>query len=43
MVGSVGEFKDWWVLFVDMVGELGVWWGVVNIVYVGGSMGKCGG
>jgi len=31
------------VLLVDVVGELGAWWGASHIAFVGGSMGKRGG
>jgi len=31
------------VLLVDVVGELGAWWGTAKIAYVGGSMGSRGG
>ena len=31
------------VLFVDTVGELGAWWGLTDIAFVGGSMGDRGG
>jgi len=31
------------VLLVDVVGELGAWWGTAEIAYVGGSMGPRGG
>jgi 3-deoxy-D-manno-octulosonic-acid transferase len=31
------------VLLVDVVGELGSWWGTAQIAYVGGSMGSRGG
>ncbi len=31
------------VLLVDVVGELGAWWGTAEIAYVGGSMGDRGG
>jgi len=31
------------VILVDAVGELGSWWGLANIGFVGGSMGKRGG
>lgn len=31
------------VLLVDVVGELGAWWGTARIAYVGGSMGSRGG
>ena len=31
------------VLLVDVIGELGAWWGTAHIAYVGGSMGDRGG
>lgn len=31
------------VLLVDVVGELGAWWGTADIAFVGGSMGSRGG
>ncbi len=31
------------VLLVDAIGELGAWWGLAQIAYVGGSMGTRGG
>jgi len=31
------------VLLVDVVGELGAWWGTAKIAYVGGSLGNRGG
>ncbi len=31
------------VLLVDAMGELGAWWGLAHIAYVGGSMGNRGG
>ncbi len=31
------------ILFVDTVGELGAWWGVAKIAFVGGSFGSRGG
>jgi hypothetical protein len=31
------------VLLVDIVGELGAWWGTARIAFVGGSMGSRGG
>lgn len=38
-----GPALDARVLLVDVVGELGAWWGTAHIAYVGGSMGKRGG
>lgn len=35
--------RDARVLLVDTIGELGAWWGVAQIAYVGGSMGRRGG
>ncbi|MDA7951475.1 MAG: 3-deoxy-D-manno-octulosonic acid transferase [Pirellulaceae bacterium] len=42
---AIGEVapSDWEVLLVDTVGELGAWWGVADIGFVGGSMGSRGG
>jgi 3-deoxy-D-manno-octulosonic-acid transferase len=34
---------QWEVLLVDVVGELGAWWGTAQIGFVGGSMGTRGG
>lgn len=31
------------ILLVDVVGELGAWWGTADIAFVGGSLGKRGG
>jgi 3-deoxy-D-manno-octulosonic-acid transferase len=31
------------VLLVDVVGELGAWWGTAQIAFVGGSLGSRGG
>jgi 3-deoxy-D-manno-octulosonic-acid transferase len=31
------------ILLVDVVGELGAWWGTANIAFVGGSLGNRGG
>jgi 3-deoxy-D-manno-octulosonic-acid transferase len=31
------------ILLVDTIGELGAWWGVAHLAYVGGSMGDRGG
>jgi 3-deoxy-D-manno-octulosonic-acid transferase len=38
-----GPLSEARVLLVDVVGELGVWWGTAGIAYVGGSMGDRGG
>ena len=40
---QAGADGDARVLLVDVVGELGAWWGTAHIAYVGGSMGKRGG
>lgn len=34
---------DWQILLVDVIGELGAWWGTADIALVGGSFGKRGG
>ena len=31
------------ILIVDVIGELGAWWGCASVAYVGGSLGKRGG
>ncbi len=31
------------VLIVDVIGELGAWWGCADVAYVGGSLGRRGG
>ncbi|NLX55331.1 MAG: 3-deoxy-D-manno-octulosonic acid transferase [Planctomycetaceae bacterium] len=31
------------ILLVDVVGELGAWWGIADVGFVGGSMGRRGG
>ncbi len=41
--GHSPSARDWRVLLVDTVGELGAWWGVAQIAFVGGSMGPRGG
>ena len=33
----------WKILLVDVIGELGAWWGTADIALVGGSFGKRGG
>jgi 3-deoxy-D-manno-octulosonic-acid transferase len=38
-----GPRPDARVLLVDVVGELGAWWGTAEIAFVGGSMGDRGG
>ena len=38
-----GPWKQDEVLIVDVIGELGGWWGVAGVAYVGGSMGTRGG
>ncbi len=35
--------RDFRVLLIDCVGELGAWWGLSRIAFVGGSMGSRGG
>jgi 3-deoxy-D-manno-octulosonic-acid transferase len=40
---SPGEASAARVLLVDVVGELGAWWGTAQIAFVGGSMGSRGG
>jgi 3-deoxy-D-manno-octulosonic-acid transferase len=35
--------RNWRVLLVDTIGELGAWWGAAAIGFVGGSFGKRGG
>src|SRR4029079_17389086 len=35
--------RQWSVLLVDTIGELGAWWGVATIGFVGGSLGSRGG
>ncbi len=35
--------RGFMVLLVDVVGELGAWWGTARIAFVGGSMGSRGG
>ncbi|MFL2871527.1 MAG: 3-deoxy-D-manno-octulosonic acid transferase [Pirellulaceae bacterium] len=34
---------SWKILLVDVIGELGAWWGTADIALVGGSFGKRGG
>ncbi len=41
--GSLMGARDARVLLVDVVGELGAWWGTAQIAYVGGSLGDRGG
>ncbi len=38
-----GPDRDACVLLVDVVGELGAWWGTARIALVGGSLGRRGG
>jgi 3-deoxy-D-manno-octulosonic-acid transferase len=38
-----GDSLDPRVLLVDVVGELGAWWGAAHIGFVGGSFGRRGG
>jgi 3-deoxy-D-manno-octulosonic-acid transferase len=40
---SKNRAREWEVLLVDVVGELGAWWGTAHIGFVGGSMGTRGG
>lgn len=40
---SVGAKSSARVLLVDVVGELGAWWGTAHIAFVGGSLGRRGG
>ena len=40
---SIGDGIGDRVLLIDVVGELGAWWGRADIAYVGGSMGSRGG
>jgi 3-deoxy-D-manno-octulosonic-acid transferase len=40
---SLGSEKERPVLLVDTVGELGAWWGVADLAFVGGSLGSRGG
>jgi 3-deoxy-D-manno-octulosonic-acid transferase len=35
--------NNWNVLLVDVIGELGAWWGAASIGFVGGSLGSRGG
>jgi len=35
--------EPWQVLLVDAIGELGAWWGLARIAFVGGSFGDRGG
>lgn len=35
--------EPWQVLLVDAIGELGAWWGLARIAFVGGSFGNRGG
>ncbi|MEM7312005.1 MAG: hypothetical protein AAF497_02520, partial [Planctomycetota bacterium] len=37
------QLNDWRILLVDTVGELGGWWGVAELAFVGGSLGSRGG
>tara|TARA_Y100000994_G_scaffold116569_2_gene95721 strand:- start:1540 stop:2826 length:1287 start_codon:yes stop_codon:yes gene_type:complete len=37
------ERDSWRILLVDVIGELGAWWGSADIALVGGSFGKRGG
>jgi 3-deoxy-D-manno-octulosonic-acid transferase len=35
--------RPWRVMLVDTIGELGAWWGIANVGFVGGSFGGRGG
>ena len=41
--GSCGNDQLQPALVVDVIGELGAWWGLADAAYVGGSMGRRGG
>ncbi|MDR2761695.1 MAG: 3-deoxy-D-manno-octulosonic acid transferase [Planctomycetaceae bacterium] len=41
--GSTSKYIRPRVLLVDKIGELGAWWGLASIAFVGGSLGKRGG
>lgn len=38
--GAISEAR---ILLVDSIGELGAWWGLADVAFVGGSMGSRGG
>jgi 3-deoxy-D-manno-octulosonic-acid transferase len=40
---SAANSEAWQVLLVDAIGELGAWWGLAKIAFVGGSFGDRGG
>jgi len=42
-LGDRGGHRRSQILLVDVVGELGAWWGTAQIAFVGGSMGTRGG
>jgi 3-deoxy-D-manno-octulosonic-acid transferase len=42
-LGERGGHRRSQILLVDVVGELGAWWGTAQIAFVGGSMGNRGG
>jgi 3-deoxy-D-manno-octulosonic-acid transferase len=42
-LGERGGHRRSQILLVDVVGELGAWWGTAQIAFVGGSMGPRGG
>jgi 3-deoxy-D-manno-octulosonic-acid transferase len=42
-LGDRGGHRRSQILLVDVVGELGAWWGTSQIAFVGGSMGNRGG
>lgn len=41
--GSVPSHPAWQILLVDVIGELGAWWGAADVGFVGGSFGSRGG
>jgi 3-deoxy-D-manno-octulosonic-acid transferase len=43
MLEAEGPHPEARVLLVDVVGELGAWWGTARIAFVGGSLGQRGG
>ncbi|GAB6166891.1 3-deoxy-D-manno-octulosonic acid transferase [Thermostilla marina] len=38
-----GGPRDWRIMLVDTIGELGAWWGTARLAFVGGSLGNRGG
>lgn len=40
---KTADDRNWRILLVDTIGELGAWWGTANVAFVGGAMGKRGG